>query len=325
MHFSAYAALCILLSASAQATPPVKPAKSGCGKKHAPGFNDDVDKHSIKSGGRTRTYAVNVPESYNDDPTKEWPLIIDYHGNKGTPAKQYNNSMYYKYPEGQGYLAVYPAGVQKHWEGPSYAVEGVSDLQFTTDLLAHLRENYCIDSNRIYASGKSNGGGFVDTLACSDHGDEFAAFAMAAAALYTDVDEKAVCPKRRAILEEHGEKDKTIPYHPEEPGSGGPLPDIMKWVKRWAKRDGCDPKKDRRVSGDEGGYEVTSYSCKGLEDVVTHYRVFELGHCWSDSDGENTDSKRDYCQDHSLDFTPVVLDFFSKWTLDTAPKNPGGL
>jgi poly(3-hydroxybutyrate) depolymerase len=110
-------------------------------------------------------------------------------------------------------------------------VDGVDDLQFTTYLVAHLQEEYCIDSNRLYASGKSNGAGFVDTLACSDHGDQFAAFAVAAAALYTDSG-KDSCTKKRAILESHGLEDGTIPYHPNgEPGAGGPLPDIGEWVQ----------------------------------------------------------------------------------------------
>jgi poly(3-hydroxybutyrate) depolymerase len=109
-------------------------------------------------------------------------------------------------------------------------VESVDDLQFTTDLVAHVQGEYCIDSSRLYASGKSNGGGFVDTLACSDHGDQFAAFAMAAAALYTDTS-RGSCTKKRAILESHGLADATIPYHPGgTPGAGGPLPDIEKWV-----------------------------------------------------------------------------------------------
>lgn len=53
---------------------------SGCGKTHNPGFNNGTADHSIESGGYTRTYAVNVPENYNENTDKKWPLIIDYHG-----------------------------------------------------------------------------------------------------------------------------------------------------------------------------------------------------------------------------------------------------
>lgn len=117
----------------------------------------------------------------------------------------------------------------------SYATKGVDDVQFVADLLEYLKTNYCIDTDRIYASGKSNGAGFVDTLACSDTGDQFAAFAMAAAALYTDTTKES-CSKKRAILESHGDSDNTIPYAGGE-GSGGPIPNVGKWVRFWGERN----------------------------------------------------------------------------------------
>ena len=171
----------------------------------------------------------------------------------------------------------------------------------------------------MYASGKSNGGGFVDTLACSDNGDEFAAFGMASAALYTDLS-LGSCTKKRAILESHGDKDTTIPYGGGQ-GNGGPPPDITQWVQWWGQRDGCDPVADRMETGDLGGYNVTSYSCQGYEDVVVHYQVFNLGHCWPSATGDNTDGSKAVCKDHSLDYTPVVLDFFSRWTLGNGPSS----
>lgn len=269
------------------------------------------------SGGRTRFYAVNVPQDYNSDTNKRRSLIIDYHGNSRTPYDQYQDSLYYTYSAGDEYLVVYPAGVNESWQGPTYATPGVNDLQFTTDLLAHIRKSYCIDDEHIYASGKSNGGGFVDTLACSDNGDEFAAFAMASAALYTDTKESG-CPKRRAILESHGDNDTTIPYHPTKDGKGGPLPDISQWVSWWGERTcpGAAPVN----SGDLGGYNTTTYSCGSYDKVIDHYQVFDLGHCWPSSTGDNFDAENGSgCDDKVLDFTQVVLNFFAKWNKSNAP------
>lgn len=297
------------------AASPLQPRADGCGTQHHPGYNDDTNSHSIMSGGRTRHYAVNVPQDYNSNPNKRRAVIFDYHGNTRSPHDQYLDSMYYASPGGDDYLVVYPAGVDSHWQGPSYATPGVNDLQFTTDLLDHIRKSYCVDDNRVYASGKSNGAGFVDTLACSDHGDEFAAFAMASAALYTDTSE-GDCPKKRAILESHGDKDTTIPYSGGE-GSGGPLPDIGEWVSWWGQRTcrGTGPVK----SGDLGGYNITTYSCGSYNKVIDHYQVFDLGHCWPSSNGKNFDSTKSTCKDRSLDFTKVVLKFFGRWNLSSAP------
>lgn len=142
---------------------------------------------------------------------------------------------------------------------------------------------------------------------------------MASAALYTDL-EVGACTKKRAILESHGDEDATIPYHPTEPGSGGPLPDISEWVSWWGERT-CGADASPNFSGDLGGYNTTSYSCGGCEDVVKHYQVFDLGHCWPSANGLNQDSEREYCFDRSLDFSKKVLEFFGEWNEGNRPKN----
>ena len=316
----------LLLTTSVLASPQLSTitttTSSGCGKSHTPGYHDADDAHSISSGNRTRFYGVYVPQSYSDDPTKPKKLILDYHGNNGTPLNQYNNSRYFADPVGAEYLAVYPAGVNQSWQSAPYAIDGVDDLQFTADLLEHVRETYCVDDEHVYASGKSNGGGFVDFLACSDVGDQFAAFAMASAALYSDnAVDQCNASKPRAILDSHGKNDTTI-YYIGGDRSGGHLPDIPTWISWWAQRDGCAADcTDCKTVQKETGYEIISYSCSGLKDVVQHYGVTDLGHCWPSSDGKNTDSTRAYCGDRSLGYTSVVLDFFAKWTLgDTDVK-----
>lgn len=292
-------------------------ASPGCGKPHISGFNSNPASHTISSGGIDRTYAVRVPDGYNDDPYKPRKVIFDFHGRKGNPEDQYKNSQYDKYDAGKEYLAVYPAGVDAAWQGAPYAAQGVDDVLFVKDLLNRLREQYCVDDDHIYASGKSNGGGFVDTLACSDEGDQFAAFAMAAAALYDD-NGKDRCSKRRAILEAHGVADDTIVYGG-APRSGGVTPNVTDWVTWWAERDGFEAGAAKVTQ--ESGYETISYAGEDGKLLVEHFKIFELGHCWPSSTGDNSDGSRDYCKDHSLDFTPKVLDFFGQWDLTNVPKN----
>lgn len=94
------------LSSTAAAMPHLTSRSTACSTTHQPGYNNNPNNHQVISGGRTRTYAVNVPDSYNDNLGKQWPMIIDYHGNNGDPDQQYQNSEYYKYPEGQEYIVV---------------------------------------------------------------------------------------------------------------------------------------------------------------------------------------------------------------------------
>ncbi|KAK3181681.1 hypothetical protein K4F52_007059 [Lecanicillium sp. MT-2017a] len=140
-------------------------------------------------------------------------------------------------------ITVYPAGVNNTWQGPSYAVDGVSDKVFTTDLVNRIKNNYCVDESRVHATGHSNGAGFVGTLACSPgHGGQFAAFAPISGAFYTDVYGNDRCHPARSPLpmfEVHGTADNVIPYGGGD-GRGGKLPAIPDWLNQWSGRNQCN-------------------------------------------------------------------------------------
>jgi poly(3-hydroxybutyrate) depolymerase len=145
---------------------------------------------------------------------------------------------------------------------------------------------------------------------------------MASAALYTDTS-PSNCIHKRAILESHGDEDATIPYHPTEDGAGGPLPDISEWVSWWGDRT-CGDDAKAKYSGNLGGYNTTSYSCGEYGNVVQHYQIFDLGHCWPSSTSDNYDAtvsgqSTRKCLDRALDYTPVVLDFFGRWNMGNKP------
>jgi len=301
----------------------------GCGIEHIEGYSSGKDHHSLDSGGIMRYYTVEVPPGYNHDKTRPWPLILDFHGASRTSKDQYNNSRYFSAVGGEKYVVVYPQGRGNVWEGAEYSIEGVKDIEFVADLLNHLELSYCIDKNRIYASGKSNGGGFIDMLACSDEGDNFAAFAMASAALYSDdsVENTKLggCSKSRAILESHGGLDKTTPYEGQAAGEGdrGATPAVKDWLGWWARRDGCEEGQGLIIDNDHEGYSITSYSCGGYHEVVQGYYIPELDHCWPSADGKNSDAgtRKEGCSFHGLDFTSVALNWFGRWDRNNAPQN----
>ncbi|KFY06354.1 hypothetical protein V492_08068, partial [Pseudogymnoascus sp. VKM F-4246] len=201
------------------------------------------------------------------------------------------------------------------WQGPSYATPGLSDKKFTTELIDHLRTAFCIDDSRIYAAGKSNGGGFTGTLACSpDHGKNFAAIAACSGAFYTDVveDPDNSCHPSRSpfpILEFHGSKDGTIPYIPTEDGSGGPLPKIPDWLNTWAVRNGCAADYKPVVSEFmDPKVHKSLYTCNGV-DVVTGYYIDDMDHSWP-SKTHNTDQDSHGDAPAPIDASPLILDFF---------------
>ena len=186
----------------------------------------------------------------------------------------------------------------------SYAASGVSDKAFTTDLLNYLKSKYCIDSNRIYASGMSNGGGFVSTLACSlAYGSDFAAFAPVAGAFYTDVNNRTCKPAQvpLPILEFHGTNDTVIPYNGGN-GAGGAVPAIPDWLSRWAVRNGCSdpPTASAMHNHTSRNHTRVTYSCNGDKDIVDHYKLIGMGHSWPNVSRRTA----------GIDATPRILEFF---------------
>lgn len=132
------------------------------------------------------------------------------------------------------------------WEGvPDVTTD---DIGFTSNILDDLEAQYCIDTNRIYATGKSQGGGFVGVLACDeDMSKRIAAFSPVSGAFYiSDYGDECVpetvsipCNPGRGnipILDFHGMADTTIKYYGGT-RKGGCLPTIPHWVQSWAERN----------------------------------------------------------------------------------------
>lgn len=181
-------------------------------------------------------------------------------------------------------------------------------------MLNYLRQHYCIDDSRVYATGKSNGGGFVGTIACDAVGGNFAAFAPVSGAFYTDLNSSSVCNPSRSplpILEFHGYNDTTIPYNGGR-GGGGRVPSIPGWLQRWAKRDGCpgNPPENQTVIEYGGIVRHTTWSCAGYKDIVQGYNISGLGHIWP-STAPNLDNKGKVTV---IDATKVIMDFFQQHT-----------
>ncbi|KAM0718648.1 hypothetical protein Q7P37_005719 [Cladosporium fusiforme] len=312
-------------TSSSSGSKPTKMPGAGCGNAHAAGYSFDAADHHVTATNTQRNFTIDVPANYNDANDSPWPMILDFHGASRDAANQYNNSQYFEDPRGDDYIIVYPQGMGNKWESASYASKKADDIDFINELLKHMDDNYCVDQERIYASGKSNGAGFVDYLACSDTGDQFAAFGLAAAALYGDLEYKPPggCDKKRAILEVHGGKDDTVPYTGQKSGIGGESPDVLEWLGWWARRDGCKKSDEPTVDDSHDDYNVTTYSCGGYDDILKQIYIPDLNHCWPSATGNNSDAnaRPKGCGFRDLDFTSTVLDWFETWNMTNVPSN----
>lgn len=239
---------------------------------------------------------------------------------------------------GKPFLTVYAQGVNntdyprpggggmKHiWKGAPYENTTVDDIAYVYDMINTVAATYNIDHSRIYACGKSNGGGFTALLACRpDTSATIAAFAPVSPALYQGTFSFHGCdPSRKTpIFHIHGVEDTITPFlgrTPEE-GSFGPEPDVRVWRRQWAERNGC-------AKGSYPGelaqpHNVTEVHAGAWEEVwdcpegaeVRALSVEGLGHSWPSTAGWDTAGAPNNTANFNLTQQHLVQ-FFSRHSL----------
>jgi len=148
--------------------------------------------------------------------TNAVPLVFAFHGHGGSmnnAARMF--SFHTRWPEA---MVVYmqglntpgrltdPEGKKPGWQSTAGA-QGDRDLKFFDAVLASLKQDYRVDTKRIYASGHSNGGGFTYLL-WAVRGDVFAAVAPSAAVAIRTLP----LLKPKPVLHVAGEKDTLVKF-----------------------------------------------------------------------------------------------------------------
>jgi polyhydroxybutyrate depolymerase len=245
---------------------------------------------ALESEGEQRTYLVDVPPSY----TGEEPatLILNFHG-FGSSAQQ--QAAYSDLADSTDAIVVAPDGLgaPEGWSllpGPANP-----DIAFALDLVAAVSRDYCVDPERIHATGISNGSALSAEIACAAP-QVFASVALVAATVPPVLCDPAT---RVPVLAFHGTADRVVPYAGGEVASVGlangiTVPPAEEAMQRWAEQNGC-PGPPHETPGSD----VTSLRWDGCEADVELYRVEGAGHVWpgasSDAElesrlGPNTDT-----------------------------------
>jgi polyhydroxybutyrate depolymerase len=116
-------------------------------------------------GGVARTFLVHAPPSYNG--TTAVPVVLDFHGLSGNSNQQRNLSRWDDVADAEGFISVYPQGINNAWNaGNCCGNTGSDDVAFVRAIIQALAADACIDTRRVFASGCSNGGGMSYRLAC---------------------------------------------------------------------------------------------------------------------------------------------------------------
>jgi polyhydroxybutyrate depolymerase len=248
--------------------------------------------------GTTRSYDVHAPAERSG---LRMPVVLAFHGRGETPELLARYSGLSMLPA----IVVYPRGLPGRggklgWSGTPAAAPQADDVRFVRALLADVESRACVDRSRVYATGKSDGGGFAAQLACKA-ADLFAAVAPVAGAFYPI---SGGCRPARAvsILEIHGTADRVVPYRGSQRRE---LPDIHAWLGAWARRDGCARFEGRSAVASAVERERWTRCMGGA--IVVGYRILGGGHTWP---GARAPSGPGYTS-YALDAHAIIAAFFS--------------
>lgn len=292
-------------------------ATTGCGltPPTAPGTTVPQD---LIVGKTTRHYVLHVPLGYDGrDPVA---LLLAFHGHGSTAERFPQYTGFNHLADTQNVIVAYPQGaigpdLHTGWNTGRLIDPKTNDLLFTSTLMTHLQHRLCIDPQRIYATGFSNGGGFTALLACH-FADRIAAFGIVSGD-YPELPGSCSPSHPASILEIHGTGDHINPYQG-RPKSLllPPYYTVPQWLAQWTKRDGCDT--TPVVFLHSGAVTGEQYPRCADGAALVHYEIAGGVHTWPSS-GWRSHGKPG--PDSQLDATSVIWSFFAQHTLPYVPVN----
>ncbi|WP_170975903.1 PHB depolymerase family esterase [Rhizobium sp. FY34] len=263
-------------------------AQAGCGTALDSGYHQ----MNIAVGPSLRQAVSFLPTSYRG--TDKVPVVFDFHGSNSHPRGQMRRSSWDSVAEREGFIVVAPQGSllgsmpQTYaWNVPgvTFREGGLDEVAFIKAAIERVKQEYCLDPTRIYASGYSGGGRMLSAYLCAG-GDEFAAAGFVnslRSGLPVEtrdgrwVPDATSCTPARpvSIIAFHGAKDEANPY------AGGGKPywqyGFKTALQRWSQLDGC---KGKGVSESADGVTFDLYdTCKGGVRIAA-YEFAEGNHDW---------------------------------------------
>jgi len=218
----------------------------------AEGTGDHSGKIAV--AGLQRTYLVHIPLSH--DKTKPVPLVIALHGGGGTAEhmKKLTLGGFNKLSDKDGFVVVYPDGMDKHWndgrikEETKYRAhkENIDDTGFISALIDYFTKEYNINPKSVYVTGISNGAIMSYRLAC-ELSDKIAAIAPVDGNMPQNFLPKCQPSKPISVLAINNVNDPLMPWNggditgPFGVKKFGKVLSVAQTVEYWVKHNGCTP------------------------------------------------------------------------------------
>lgn len=236
----------------------------------------------IAVDGVQREYRLSVPQA---DAGVVLPVLMAFHGGDGRNYPFPQQQEFEELVETQGVIVVYPLAElvppnEGEWQ-LNTSESSTQDIDFVAALIDDLSSRYCVDANRIYATGYSLGSMFTYELACH-LSTRFAAIASFAGTMPAQPNSCALADDV-AILHIHGQDDPIIAYDREWKwkawDSVGTMLDVPSLVRFWSEQYSC--RDERETQSGPVLHSVHDACDEGVR--VEHYRLTGVGHGWPDA------------------------------------------
>jgi polyhydroxybutyrate depolymerase len=265
--------------------------------------------------GLDRSYRVYLPESTS--PATPVPLVIVHHGYTMSGEKMVEITDYIAIADAEGVALAFPDGqggpdslgapwnvgsdVCPSFTGPP-PIAGGDDFAFLDHIKADLREDQCLDDERLYATGFSMGGYFSHHIGCMR--TDFRAVAPHSGGTHA-LD--GCLTETMPIIIFHGAADPLIPAGCNDPDAT-PVNNVEPAADAWATKNGCSLTTTSRA--------VTGGTCFHYEGCPAGGQVelctFDgMGHCWA---GGNA-SAGIYSCPNAASATQLQWEFFKQYAL----------
>jgi poly(3-hydroxybutyrate) depolymerase len=215
---------------------------AGCGKTSTITQFNNGTPISITVGGKQRRYILNVPKNY--DNTKPYKLVLTIHQLDGNDKQMFNWQYYGLLPLSNDTAIFAAPNGQKGGSPCSGTGDGDSgcgwpnssgqDMALVDAVEAQVAENFCVDTNHIFATGWSYGASMSYEIGCErplgGPGTGDGSWGVRAIAIYSVAQMSGSCKPSTPIgfYLSHGTHDSVLGY------SGG-----ITLAQNYGKTNGC--------------------------------------------------------------------------------------
>jgi polyhydroxybutyrate depolymerase len=297
-------------------------AGDGCGEP-PPLTPGESGMRTVRVGELERQYWLHLPPDY--DPSLPTPLVLDFHGYTGTAESEEVYTGLSAHADRPGFVVVYPQGTSfvapdgnrvTSWndlagskpagpEGPICSETAFEypfppecgeptrctwatchdDLAFIEQLLDVLEGTLCVDLDRVFASGMSNGGMFTHRLGC-DMAERFAAIAPVGGTLARGFNCAPSTPL--SMMNIYGARDDYVSQKGVVSSDGYYYTGAQALLDRWASADAqdCNPEATPYATtqdGELGLVCVQRANCASGAEVV--HCEWDGAHDWPAAEG----------------------------------------